>query len=1056
MKHILILVFIFPACLLPLTQNELKFKELSVKEGLSHNKINCILEDENGFLWFGTNDGLCRYDAYEFKVFQRTGLEENEISANLIRCILQDQSNNIWIGTDGGGLNHFDKQKETFTVFSPDSDPERQLSSYAVTSLVMDQKHNLWIGTSQGLDRMNLETKKTDKNISLFEHQENGLYISKVFLDRSNTLWVGTEQKGLYKYDPESGEFHCFEHHPNDPHSISDNDIRAFYQDTNDNLWIGTYNGGLNLFDSEENKFYSYSPEHSIRASLTIRAICEDNTGHLWLGTRNGLYIFDPSSKSFSHIFNDPQNLNSLSNNNVLTILKDQSNNFWIGTRSGVNYLNMNATAFKNYLAHMNDTRYLNDAVVNAIYDDPEGDVWVGTETGGLNRLDKETGRFKYYQYDPYNTKGISSNNIKSITKDKQGNIWIGTFQGGVNVLDVKSETFTHFRHNPKDPNTISDDNINKILIDTQGNIWLSTYDGDINLYDKTKNRFIRIMNQDPDIDTDVTGTNPLYEDSDGTLWLGGANNKIYWLNKKTFHLNPIEINAYQKRITISSIIEDRDKNLWIGTHGNGIYKFNKSDSTFENFTQKNGLPSNIVCGILRDDKGNLWISTQNGLSKFFPSSKMMINYFEENGLSNNQFNLRAYSQSETGILYFGNMNGVVSFQPGEIKQNIKTPPVALTQFRVFNKKISHIDSEYLSEPIEYARNITLSYKESVFSFSFAALNFVNPEQNQYAYILRGFEQDWNYVGNQRIATYTNLDPGKYTFIVKGSNNDGVWNEKGAFVNIEITPPFWQTIWFKGIMLVFIIMVFVHYHNFFSQKRKALRAMAYANLSNLQLLRNQMNPHFLFNTLGSIRSMLLIDPQQAWQMISELSDFFRYSLTNFSKFEASLEEEIEAVQNYLAIEKVRFRDSLSVDFNVEENAKKCQVPAFIFQPLVENAIKYGMRTSEMPLKVVISVSFTEHTLFIDVSNTGKLLTMQKHPVSEKDIHGNAIDNIKKRLDIFFGKEYDFQLYEQDGWVHARIKLIYKDKRNKNSLKHYKSIIENEMLQEYTHSAVQKK
>jgi len=338
----------------------------------------------------------------------------------------------------------------------------------------------------------------------------------------------------------------------------------------------------------------------------------------------------------------------------------------------------------------------------------------------------------------------------------------------------------------------------------------------------------------------------------------------------------------------------------------------------------------------------------------------------------------------------------------------------------VFNRPVLPKDKlGILTNPISVTREVVLSYRHSVFTLKFAALNFANSEQNAYAYKLEGFEDQWNNVGNRRFATYTNLDPGNYVFRVKASNNDGIWNETGAALGITILPPFWKTIWFKLASILVIGFLIKHFIDDQIRRRKMIQVTALANLNQLKLLRMQMNPHFLFNALGSIRSMILLNKQQAWQMVSELAEFFRYTLANFNKIETTLQEEISAVQNYLHIERIRFKDSLLVTFEVDESACGYHVPAFIFQPLVENAIKYGMQTSTLPLQIIVKIDCQDDVLSIDVSNSGRLL----HRSSEKnEVHGASLENIQKRLAILFNDHFSFRLFEADGWVHAKIRI----------------------------------
>jgi hypothetical protein len=376
----------------------------------------------------------------------------------------------------------------------------------------------------------------------------------------------------------------------------------------------------------------------------------------------------------------------------------------------------------------------------------------------------------------------------------------------------------------------------------------------------------------------------------------------------------------------------------------------------------------------------------------------------------------------------------VTAFYPDDIQQNTYIPPVYITDFKILNRPVEiGGKNPILTKDISFTDEIRLSYKHTVFSFEFVALNYAISSQNQYAYQLVGFDEDWNYINNRRFVSYTNLDPGEYTFKVKAANNDGCWNEAGAKIKITISPPFWRTLWFKILIIALLLLIIKHFFDDLRQKKNLSEATALANEAQLKLLRNQMNPHFLFNALGSIRSMILINVESAWDMVSELSEFFRYTLLNFNKVKALLDDEINAVNNYLHIEKIRYKDSLQVSFKIDEAARKCLVPAFICQPLIENSIKYGMLTSPMPLKVDISISNQDNLLSIDVSNTGQLKESTVNAAEKSEVHGTSLENIKQRLGIMFHDQYRFQLFEKDGWVHAKILIRYEEKRKDKSL-----------------------
>ena len=1009
-------------------QQDLKFTNITIEDGLSHSKVNCIYQDSQGFLWFGTNEGLNKYDGYNFTVFQPDPDDSHSISANLIRCILEDSKGNFWIGTEAGGLNLYDRNFKSFTHFTADSSSEIILSGNNINSIIEDSQGKLWLGTNQGLDRLDIEQKKVlnYRPYPLESSLKPANEVLVLYEDSFGTLWVGTSGGGLCSFDREGEQFSYFRHDRKNRFSIGDDEIHSILEDSQGNLWFGTTNGGLNRFDRTSQRFHRYYPGRDNPESTTIRAILDDGRGNLWVGNRSGLYNFDRDSRQFADYARDPNNPYSLVQNSVWTIFKDAKGDLWFGTRGGISFLNTSNLPFIHFRADVNNPRCLNRQTVYAILEDRHGDLWFGTEHGGLNHLNRRTGLFTYYVHDNNDPHSLSVNNIKTLLEDRAGNLWIGTFNGGLNVFDRQKNRFIHYWHNENDSTSLAIDNVMALLEDSDGTIWVGTFGGGLDRFNRKTQRFEHVLTNRQN-----QGFNNIHcflLDRQGKLWMGASQSKIACLNLRTGEFTPYRLNHHINNVDVRAACEDRDGNLWFGTVGAGLYFYNPTDSSFRAFTQKDGLPSNIIYGILQDGKGNLWLSTTNGLCQFNPQTGKVKNYYKENGLQSDQFNYNAYLKTRDGQMLFGGINGVTAFYPDQIQQNSYVPPVVITDFKIFNKPVEiGGNNSVLTQDISHTRAITLSHKHTVFSFEFVALNYAIPEQNQYAHKMEGFENNWSYVGIRRFATYTNLDPGTYTFRVKAANNDGIWNEAGTAIEITITPPFWKTLWFKFILIALVLLTIKHFYDYLMQKRNLLKARALANLAQLKLLRNQMNPHFLFNALGSIRSMILISKDKAWDMVSELSEFFRYTMLNFNKVEALLDDEINAVHNYLHIERVRYKDSLQVSFKIEEEARKCLVPAFVCQPLIENAIKYGMQTSPLPLIVNISISYQQDILSIDVSNTGKLIDSRHKSQGTKDVHGTSLENIKQRLQIMFPDHFTFHLFEQDGWVHAKI-LIRCDKK----------------------------
>lgn len=604
-------------CFINMNSQELKvrFERISIEEGLSQSGVTCILQDSLGYLWFGTGDGLNKYNGYGFEVVHHIPENPNSLSDNSITTIFEDRMGVLWVGTFGGGLNKFDRETQEFVHWIHDSENPKSLSHNRITA---------------------------------------------IYEDRSGILWIGT-QNGLNSYDFEKNEFRRWKNEPGNAGSLSHNEILTIQGDSSDALWIGTNGGGLNRFDREK--------------------------------------------EVFKHWMNEPQNPSSLSHNEV-----------------------------------------------RSICDDRFGNLWIGTFGGGLNQFDRKKGEFLRWRNEPEDPNSLSSKRVFSVFEDRSGVLWIGTV-AGLNRFDRQQNKFDRWINEPGNPNSLSHDHVRTIFEDRSGTLWIGTYGGGLNKFDRERENFLDWMNE------------------------------------------PGNPNSLSKNV-ILSIYEDTSNVLWIGTYGGGLNKFDRDKGNFINYREKDGLPNDVIYGILEDDRGNLWLSTNRGLFKFNPRAETFKNYDMNDGLQGNEFNSGAYYKNNTGILFFGGVNGLTTFQPETLEDNTNIPPIVITSVSKFDDiiKINIFESD----------EIQLHYTEKYLSFEFSALDYRNPQKNKYAYTMEGFDDGWIQSGTRRFVTYTYLDHGKYTFRIKGSNNDGVWNEKGVSVNITITPPFWQTWWFRIFTVLFL------------------------------------------------------------------------------------------------------------------------------------------------------------------------------------------------------------------------------------------------------------
>ena len=814
------IIFLFSFNSIFAQYSNLRFKHLTVKEGLSQSWVRCIYQDSYGFMWFGTGgNGLDKYDGYNFTVYKNNPRIRTSLSNNSITSIFEDHNQNLWIGTQIG-LNLYDREKDYFFVYPG-------IESQFITGLYESDEGQLFVVAVNNIYEINLP----DSSSIPFCSQAGGclqeIFVDGIVEDLHGNLWLGSTN-GLYLLDILNKTFTIFRHDKNDPASISDNQLESLARDNKGRLWIGTVNNGLCLLnyidDSlQEPYFINFTHDPFNPKSINkggIRDILDDGKGNLWIGIENsGLDIlnlssFEKGQPVFIHHEYDENNETSLSNNSIYSLLQDNQGTVWVGTYGGgINYYNKLLFKFDHI-----KIPYSNN-IINVIYKDGDN-LCIGTEAG-LYFTKNNLTTYKYYQHDPNNKNSIGAGAIWSIFKDSRNNLWIGTWAGGLNLFNRKYQNFTRFFNDPSNPNSIGGNNIFGIIEDDEGYLWIACMNAGLNRYDYKTNTFKSYR-------TNFQTTNSISGDWVRTLYINSYNE--FWISTsvgvdlfdrktekfKHFTHDPSDSTSISYNGAIV-FFEDSKKNFWLGTEG-GLNSFIREDSTFIYYQEEDGLPDNTIKGICEDDHGNLWLSTNRGISKFNdgilqPHNPIFENFSPSDGLQGDEFNRRSYFKDSNGFIYFGGTNGYNVFHPDSIKKNTFVPPVLITNFLLFNKSVNITDKDSpLKKHINVTDQITLSYKQSVISFEFAALNYLSPEKNQYKYLMEGFDEDWHDVGNKREATYTNLDPGKYVFHVIASNNDGVWNETGTSIKITILPPWWQTIVFRLFLILFIISLIIGFY----------------------------------------------------------------------------------------------------------------------------------------------------------------------------------------------------------------------------------------------------
>jgi len=809
--------------------SRLRFETLKSTGLLSIVESRSTAQDSQGFMWFSGSSGLTRYDGYTTKTYRNTPKDPQSLSSNFVSDILIDNKDRLWVATANGGLNLYNTSSDGFTHYKHNPNDPHSLSNGVITSLFVNSTGQLYLATTGG--GLNLFDPKTEK-FTHYLHNPNDYQsimsnrLSEVYVDHEGMVWIGSRDSGLDRLDPNTGEFRHFSHDPSDKTSLSHNGIFTIYEDKKNRLWVGTQAGGLNLLNRDSGHFIHYRHDsqniHSI-GSDKITAIAEGEDDTLWVGTDGGgLNILTPSSGLFIRYQHRLGDITSLPSNKIISTYRDKDGDWWFGYfPSGITRSAPYASSFTNYKRDIKNESGLSHNGILAFEEDKHGNLWVGSEDG-LNYLNRATGEITQYTKGPYH-KVIEPPLALHI--DHQGELWIGTWSGGLSRLNMATSKFTNYQPDNNNLKSINDDKIWAVYEDADNEVWVGTAYGGLNHYDRNTGRFTTYQSNIKDTTSITPGyVQALHEDQQGRFWVGtrgGLNqmDRATGLFTRYLHINsdPTSISAN----SIWCITEDKSGNLWIGTSGGGLNKFDPNTGHFTAYRVIDGLPSDTVLGILEDNQGYLWLSTSNGLSKFNPITERFRHYTSQHGLPGNVFNRPAYLKTRKGELVFGSTEGFTIFDPANIFENKSAPPVVITKFELFNKQVEiGTENSPLQQSIHSTSNLTLKYNQSVFSLTFAALNYRIPAMNQYAYLLEGFESNWNYVGHKRTATYTNLDPGKYVFRVKAANSDGVWNEKGASLTITVLPPWWKTGWaytLYGLFLLSIVIAFVR-----SQRKKVI------------------------------------------------------------------------------------------------------------------------------------------------------------------------------------------------------------------------------------------
>ncbi len=777
------------------------FKHYEVEHGLSNNTVLCSLQDKRGFLWFGTIDGLNRFDGYTFKTFRNDPSDSKSIGNNSVYALYQSEDEILWVGTNKG-LYKYNPVDESFVLIA-------STLNQRVRTIFADRKGNLWFRLDFSLANYNDKTKQLKPFPSL------DFPISSICIDQNQNLWVASTTGILKKYNPANNSFISYDLFAKSKHASSKY-IEKIFDTRKGSLMIGTLNEGIKLFDIASGTYKDILIYNHDKTEVFAKDFIQYSDNEYWAATEYGIFIYELSCDKFRSLRMQYNNSYSISDNAINTLCKDKEGGVWAGTRfGGISYYPYPYTSFEKYFSQ--DGRHsISGNGVHEICPDKNGNLWIGTEDAGLNKFNIKTGLFQHFA--PDGKKGsLSYSNIHGllIVDDE---LWIGTYQYGLDRMNLKTEKIV--KHYTAGRNSFNSNFIVHLYKTRAGDILVGSWEG-LFKYNKETDDFSLVPGF-------AFQTQSILEDKNGLLWICTLGNGVFTLDQKTGKIENFRYNALNPNSLCNNMVngqfKDRYDNLWFATEG-GLCKYDPRTKDFKTYTTKSGLPSNFLFKILEDEQNNLWISSTKGLIRFNPQTENIKVFTTANGLLNDQFNWNSAYKDSTGKMYFGSVKGMISFEPKKFTTNTITPPVYITGIQVYDKELP-IDDERspLKKSITYTNKITLPYDQSTLSIDFAALSYISPEMNEYSYKMEGLDKDWTLLKSNRKAYFTELPPGNYTFKVKASNSSGIWNTNETTLEIEILPPFWKSTWMYILYVLVgggIIFYFIRdYHHRIQEKNE--------------------------------------------------------------------------------------------------------------------------------------------------------------------------------------------------------------------------------------------
>lgn len=814
-KNIGLILFHFCSIVTFAQTQKIVFDRIGKEQGLIPGNVNDIVQDSVGFIWMATENGLCRFDGYDFVYYKNQDNDSTSLSYNHVFSLLLDKNGIIWVGTLGGGLNKFDSKTGKFKRYMFDSKNSNSLSNNNVFKVYRDSKNRIWVSTLGGGLNLFDPIKETFKH---FVHTNDESSISSnmasaIYEDKFHNFWVGTFDAGLNLFDEKNNKFIHFHPEEKNKFSIGHFQIMDFLEDSKGNFWIATFGNGVNLLDRKTKKFYNYKNDPKfpiIPDNIYVRKIFEDDES-IWVGTYNGLFRFYKPNYLKVELYSNPNNSNTINDNKIRSIFKDRTGVIWIGTIVGANKFDTKRKQFdlvffnEDFKSKLNNENIVPKKFITSKL------IWAGP---GKDVITKSNNRTIRFFGNVENKNGFSTTHAVNFYLDEKNYLWVGSYSG-IHYYEAKKNEFHNVQYFDDGTPSHGNNYIRWFYVDKKNRFWASTMAGGLSLFEPQKNTLKVFIHDEANIKSlGDSRVSCVFQDRYGKIWIGTFGGlDVFNEQDETFHHYRV---VYNDSTSISNdrvytIFESKNGDLWIGTY-QGLNKYNREKNNFEQYTTADGLSDNSIYSIQEDSDGNLWLRTNDGISKFDPLKKVFKNYNANDGLQGLDFNGNISLKNKDGKIYFGFANGLIGFYPNQLSENPFKPTVALTKLTIMDEEVKVGKDSPLKKQINDLDEITLSYKDKIIGIEFSALHYAIPSKNEYAYKLEGFLDKWIIVdANNRVAKFSNLEPGKYKLRLKASNNDGIWSNE-RILTIIIKPPYWATWWFRSLIVVgILLLIFAFY-----------------------------------------------------------------------------------------------------------------------------------------------------------------------------------------------------------------------------------------------------